>query len=646
MQSILFHNSASLSRLTLLKRPYLTMGAIIDKHPKPKLNTTRIKTLSDYFLFSINQLTNENQKLFKKIIGLNDANKKLLSIKSANYLTNFRINSFSASSPTKQGNDNPFRNTSPYKNPNQNNQDSRPPNPNMFQILISFLVFSYVVYSIGRDIHNFSSQQPTSPAQIANGSKQPAGANPQAGHQINFVQKNSLEITWNEFVSVLLANKLVDKIYAVKESPVVFIALKKDIVLNGQTIHNGHLTMRINSDELEAKLDRVQNDLKVKQEDRVPIVYKENELFTTVLNGVISIAILLVIMRYFSSLGRKLQSSQTDLFSGFTKAKYTMVDPHLKSGVPNVTFKDVAGLHEAKIEVKEFVDYLSHPEKYVKLGAKVPKGALLLGPPGCGKTLLAKAVASEANVPFFNIAGSEFIEVIGGVGAARVRSLFDEAKKQSPAIIYIDEIDAIGKKRSSSDQYGGSGESDQTLNQLLVCMDGLESNSNVIVLASTNRADTLDKALLRPGRLDRHISIDLPTYLERIEILNVHLKNLKLAFREKEKEEFVGQLASLTPRFSGADLMNICNEGALLAARNAQTSISKKDLFGALEKVIGGPEKKTSTMTVEDRKMLAYRECGHIIVSWFHQYSDLVLKVSMLTRTKTNAFSQYLPSGN
>jgi spastic paraplegia protein 7 len=351
----------------------------------------------------------------------------------------------------------------------------------------------------------------------------------------------------------------------------------------------------------------------------------------------------LVIYKVGSNLLNKVMSMQMEMFSGMQKANFTVIDPHLKTGVPKVSFKDVAGLHEAKIEVKEFVDYLSKPEKYIALGARVPKGALLLGPPGCGKTLLAKAVAAEANVPFFNMNGTEFIEIVGGVGASRVRSLFEEAKKQSPSIIYIDELDAVGKKRSASEQSGGSGEADQTLNQLLVSMDGLESNSNVIVLASTNRADTLDKALLRPGRLDRHITIDLPTFLERKEILAVHMRHLVADF-DKSDDKFISEICHLTPRFSGADLANICNEAALRAARQGHKSIAKSDFNLAIERVLAGPEKKTSTKSVEDQKMIAYRECGHIIVSWFHQHSDLILKVSLLSRTKSSSFSQYLPS--
>lgn len=328
--------------------------------------------------------------------------------------------------------------------------------------------------------------------------------------------------------------------------------------------------------------------------------------------------------------------------SQFTKARFTMVDSRFQANIPTVTFKDVAGLKEAKVEIMEFVQYLRDPSKFVKLGAKVPKGALLLGPPGCGKTLLAKALAAEAGVPFFSMAGTEFIEVIGGVGAARVRDLFAEARKSSPSIVFIDEIDAVGQKRSSAGDGDSNSEMDQTLNQLLSEMDGLETKGNVIVLASTNRPDTLDKALTRPGRLDRKIEIDLPTFEERIEIINVYLK--KLAISKEIDTKFVSELSHLTARMSGADLANVCNEAALHAARELKTEIQKIDFETALEKIQSGSEKKSSSIVKEEQKLIAYYECGRVLMSWLLEYGDLLYKVSVIPRTKTLALSHYLPS--
>jgi ATP-dependent Zn protease len=365
-------------------------------------------------------------------------------------------------------------------------------------------------------------------------------------------------VTWNELVTQLLANRLVSKITLSTNAPIAIIHMKDPVLINGYK--NEYFVYTSSpSENIEARLAKAQQDLNYRDEERVSIVFSDPTLVNNIIKLFTFGVLALVIYKVGSNLLNKVMSMQMEMFSGMQKANFTVIDPHLKTGVPKVSFKDVAGLHEAKIEVKEFVDYLSKPEKYIALGARVPKGALLLGPPGCGKTLLAKAVAAEANVPFFNMNGTEFIEIVGGVGASRVRSLFEEAKKQSPSIIYIDELDAVGKKRSASEQSGGSGEADQTLNQLLVSMDGLESNSNVIVLASTNRADTLDKALLRPGRLDRHITIDLPTFLERKEILAVHMRHLVADF-DKSDDKFISEICHLTPRFSGADLANICNE--------------------------------------------------------------------------------------
>lgn len=331
-----------------------------------------------------------------------------------------------------------------------------------------------------------------------------------------------------------------------------------------------------------------------------------------------------------------------NLMSQITKANYTKVDPALRGSAPKVKFSDVAGLKEAKIEIMEFVEYLKQPARFQALGAKVPKGALLLGPPGCGKTLLAKALANESGVPFFSMAGTEFIEIIGGVGAARVRDLFAEARKNAPAIIYIDEIDTIGRKRSENSATDNT-EMDQTLNQLLSEMDGLETKTNsIIVLASTNRAEVLDKALLRPGRFDRHITIDLPTQEERKEILGVHMRKLKLS--PNCNESFVNELALMTPRMSGADLANVCNEAALSAAREANNVITPRDFEQALEKILSGPEKKHSTILKDEQHLIAYHESGHVLLSWLLPHSDQLLKVSLVQRTKALSFSRYLPS--
>jgi spastic paraplegia protein 7 len=566
---------------------------------------------------------------------------------------------FTKSSPNNEVNK-PKLDWNDSSNQNSNNNNNRQPTQReklMFALLLSssmFIIYQLIKYQeeiqrLKLKMATEEKNKPTSPAGIdidqyqdQNGNQEGDKSNrSQSGSQLG-LKKNSLLITWNEFVTQLLAKGLVSELRTAQNTSLVVIVLKEPIKIDNQMVK--YFFMNMPSDDLEAKLERAQEELNLKSEDKVQIVYGN----TNFLSGLMQIMVFAFLGFLVYKLTRRVTSSmqnmQTDLFSQFTKAKYTVVDPHLKAGVPKITFQDVAGLHEAKIEVKEFVDYLKEPERFTRLGARVPKGALLLGPPGCGKTLLAKAVAAEASVPFFSMAGTEFIEVIGGVGAARVRNLFEEAKKQSPAIIYIDEIDAVGRKRSDSNQMSGMGELDQTLNQLLVSMDGLESNSNVIILASTNRADILDKALLRPGRFDRHITIDLPTYLERVEILNVHARGLKLDFDGKEKENFVSQLSHLTPRFSGADLANICNEAALLAAREGLKSISKNHFIAALERVMAGAEKKTTTISVEDRKIIAYRECGHVLISWFHGYSDLILKVSLLSRTKGNVFSQYLPS--
>ena len=302
------------------------------------------------------------------------------------------------------------------------------------------------------------------------------------------------------------------------------------------------------------------------------------------------------------------------------------------------TFKDVAGLEGAKEEVQEIVDFLKNPTKYTKLGGKIPKGALLVGLPGTGKTLLAKAVAGEAKVPFFSLSGSDFVEMFVGVGASRVRDLFKQAKEKSPSIIFIDEIDAIGRARGKSNMTGGNDERENTLNQLLTEMDGFGTNTNVIVIAATNRADVLDKALMRAGRFDRQIYVDLPDVRERKEIFNVHLKPIKIA-----KTLDTDFLAKQTPGFSGADIANVCNEAALIAARKLKKSVNKQDFLDAVDRIVGGLEKKNKIITPEEKKTIAYHEAGHAIVSWLLEHAAPLVKVTIVPRGQSLGAAWYLP---
>ena len=304
----------------------------------------------------------------------------------------------------------------------------------------------------------------------------------------------------------------------------------------------------------------------------------------------------------------------------------------------NVTFDNVAGLEEAKEEVKEIVDFLKTPKKYTALGAKIPKGALLVGPPGTGKTLIAKAVAGEAKVPFFSLSGSDFVEMFVGVGASRVRDLFKQAKEKAPCIIFIDEIDAIGRARGKNPNMGSNDERENTLNQLLTEMDGFGTNSGVIILAATNRADVLDRALMRAGRFDRQIYVDMPDLNERKEIFNVHLKPLKL--EKKLDKDF---LARQTPGFSGADIANICNEAALIAARKKKTSVQKQDFLDAVDRIIGGLEKKNKIITKQEKKTIAYHESGHATVSWMLEHANPLVKVTIVPRGRSLGAAWYLP---
>ena len=303
-----------------------------------------------------------------------------------------------------------------------------------------------------------------------------------------------------------------------------------------------------------------------------------------------------------------------------------------------VTFDNVAGLREEKEELEEIVDFLRSPRKYTKLGARIPKGVLLVGPPGTGKTLLAKAIAGEAGVPFFSISGSDFVEMFVGVGASRVRDLFRQAKEKAPCIIFIDEIDAVGRARGKNPSMGGNDERENTLNQLLTEMDGFGSNSGVIILAATNRADILDKALLRAGRFDRQIHVDLPDLNERKEVFGVHLKPLKL-----DESVDLDLLARQTPGFSGADIANVCNEAALIAARHGKNAVGKQDFLDAVDRIIGGLEKKTKIMTAEEKRTIALHEAGHATLSWFLEHANPLIKVTIVPRGRALGAAWYLP---
>jgi cell division protease FtsH len=379
-------------------------------------------------------------------------------------------------------------------------------------------------------------------------------------------------------------------------------------------------------DKLQADKPREQR-LQLEPVDRVSI----GEIISSYGLIILSIILFVFLMRRMSSAGGpggqifNIGKSRAALFEGGDKVK--------------VTFKDVAGLEEAKEEVQEIVEFLKNPSKFTILGGKIPKGALLVGPPGTGKTLLAKAVAGEADVPFFSLSGSDFVEMFVGVGAARVRDLFKQAKAKAPCIIFIDEIDAVGRSRSKGSMPGGNDERENTLNSLLVEMDGFGTDSGVIILAATNRPDTLDSALLRPGRFDRQISIDKPDINGRTQIFNVHLKPLTLGPDVDAKK-----LSAQTPGFAGAEIANVCNEAALIAARRDKKFITNQDFTDAIDRVIGGLEKKNKIISPQEKKIVAYHEAGHAIVGWFLEHADPLVKVSIVPRgVAALGYAQYLP---
>ncbi|REE82782.1 cell division protease FtsH [Lutibacter oceani] len=449
------------------------------------------------------------------------------------------------------------------------------------------------------------------------------------------------EISWLKFEKTMLSTHDVAQIIVVnKEIAEIYIKSEKlndpkyiEISKNALASKVGpHYTLQIGSvDSFEDKLQQAQQNFL--QDEKVEVIYQNRADWTSVLTWLLPFGILILFWIFmFKGMGKSTIGSSVFNF-GKTTAK--LIDKDIKS---KVTFKDVAGLREAKKEVEEIVDFLKNPETYTKLGAKIPKGVMLVGPTGTGKTLMAKAVAGEAKVPFFSLSGSEFVEMFVGVGASRVRDLFKQAKEKAPSIIFIDEIDAVGRTRSKANAFHANDERENTLNQLLTELDGFGTNTGVIVLAATNRADILDKALLRPGRFDRHIYLELPNKQERIEIFEVHLKPIK-----KSKNVDVDLLASLSPGFSGADIANICNEAALIAARKKKEHVDQEDFMEARDRVVGGLERKGKIISIAEKQIIANHEAGHAVVSWYLENVDSLVKVSIIPRGKSLGSAWYLP---
>ncbi len=432
---------------------------------------------------------------------------------------------------------------------------------------------------------------------------------------------------------VVIVNKNKARVHLTDEAKAKEIHVRK--------VGNQSLSSNVPAYQFEfGDLQNFENDLRrIKQENNLStaVVYDTEsnvwgDILLTLLPFAIIIAIWIFIMRRMSSGAGGGPGGQ--IFNiGKSKAKLFDQNTDVK-----VSFKDVAGLEGAKEEIQEIVDFLKTPDKYTALGGKIPKGALLVGPPGTGKTLLAKAVAGEAKVPFFSLSGSDFVEMFVGVGASRVRDLFKQAKDKSPSIIFIDEIDAIGRARGKSNFSGSNDERENTLNQLLTEMDGFGSNANVIVLAATNRADVLDKALMRAGRFDRQIYVDLPDLRERKEIFDVHLRPIK-----KEENLDLDFLAKQTPGFSGADIANVCNEAALIAARKGNKAVGRQDFLDAVDRIIGGLEKKNKIITPEEKKAIAFHEAGHATVSWMLEHAAPLVKVTIVPRGQSLGAAWYLP---
>lgn len=448
---------------------------------------------------------------------------------------------------------------------------------------------------------------------------------------------NAKEISWQEFYRDYLSKQMVKQLVVVNNSWVKVILFNNDALGT-----DSYLYFNIGSlEQFEDNLIKAQDQLQIDNDSRVPIIYVRvgqwSRIIWQILPTVVMITGLIWLTTRSTTMGGPNANSKNGIFSlSRSKAKRFNVNTDVK-----VKFKDVAGCDEAKEEIMELVSFLKNPERYEKMGAKIPRGAILSGPPGTGKTLLAKATAGEANVPFYFVSGSEFVEMFVGVGAARVRDLFKTARENAPSIIFIDEIDAIGKARQKGNFSGANDERENTLNQMLVEMDGFTPSDHVVILAGTNRPDILDQALLRPGRFDRHINIENPELEGRKDIFAVHLKGLKLA---DPIFDLKNRLAALTPGFSGADIANTCNEAALIAARFGSDNVKLTHFEQAIERVIAGVERQSKILSPEEKKIVAYHEAGHAICGWFLKYADPLLKVSIIPRGQgALGYAQYLP---
>ena len=451
-----------------------------------------------------------------------------------------------------------------------------------------------------------------------------------------------VETNWQEVKNTMLKNGDIEKIVVInksqadiylKESSYEKYKSKLDQGFGSPPKVGPHFFFTIGSvDVFESNLDKAQKEFGAPP---VPLTYETRQnYFTEILGWILPVLILVAVwFLIFRRMSRGAGGAGNIFNVGKSQAK--IFD---KESRVSTTFKEVAGLAEAKQEIEEIVEFLKNPERYTKLGGKIPKGALLVGPPGTGKTLLAKAVAGEANVPFFSMSGSDFVEMFVGVGASRVRDLFKQAKEKAPCIVFIDEIDAIGRARGRNPNMGSNDERENTLNQLLTEMDGFDTNSGVIILGATNRADILDRALMRAGRFDRQIHVELPDIIERNEIFQVHLKPLVLG--EDVNVEF---LAKQTPGFSGADIANVCNEAALIAARRQKDKVSKQDFLDAVDRIVGGLEKKNKIISINEKYTIAYHEAGHATVSWLLEYAHPLVKVTIVPRGKALGAAWYLP---